>query len=81
MKTHGETHDCAGCRFWSEMIAMVERGAVVAMCLADDGPKAGKYTHGRFTCGSWKSGHHGSVDDPPNYGEAVRALYREEEAA
>jgi hypothetical protein len=28
---------------------------------------------------SWKPNHHGQVDDPPDYGESVRALYDAEE--
>lgn len=79
-RTYGETRDCNGCRFWSEMIARALGRGVEAMCLAGEGtPYGGKYTIGRQTCDAWKSGHHGAVDDPPNYGEEVRALYAEEE--
>jgi len=81
MRTYGETKNCAGCRFWSEMIAQCHGGGPVeAMCLADSSPLAGKHTSERGTCASWKSGHHGAVDDPPDYGEEVRALYAAEEA-
>lgn len=81
-RTFGETRDCNGCRFWSEMIAQSIGGALVeAYCLSGDGPLAGKYTRGRQTCSAWKSGHLGAVDDPPNYGEEVRAAYEAEEAA
>ncbi len=81
-RTYGETRNCAGCRFWSEMIAQaIGGGPVEAMCLADAGRFAGKYTSARRTCDSWKSGHFGAVDDPPNYGEETRALYAEEEAS
>ena len=31
-------------------------------------------------CESWKSNHLGQIDDPPDYGEAVRAAYAAEEA-
>jgi hypothetical protein len=80
-RTYGETHNCAGCRFWSEMVAMSHGGGVVqALCLAEKGPYSGKYVTGRATCELWKSGHFGAVDDPPNYGEDVRAAYAEEEA-
>ena len=80
MRTYGETKDCAGCRFWSEMVAACHGGGpVLAMCLSDDGPFSGKYTAGRATCTVWKSGHFGAVDDPPNYGEEARAMYAEEE--
>lgn len=79
MRTFGETKDCRGCRFWSEMIARSIGGPVEALCLAPEGPFKSKYTGGRRTCESWKSGHHGAVDDPPNYGEETRALYDAEE--
>jgi len=80
-RTYGETRNCAGCRFWSEMIAQCHGGGPVqAMCLSDDGPLAGKYTSGRQTCSAWKSGHLGAIDDPPNYGEETRAAYEAEEA-
>lgn len=81
MRTMGETKNCAGCRYWSEMIAQsVNGGPVEALCLAAAGPLAGKYTTGGMTCSAWKSGHHGAVDEPPNYGEETRALYDAEEA-
>ncbi len=78
-RTFGETKDCNGCRFWSEMIAKAEGGGPVeALCLSDTGPNKGKYVSGRATCEAWASGHHGAVDDPPNYGEETRALYKRE---
>jgi len=79
-RTFGRTRDCRGCRFWSEMIAQA-LGArpVEALCLSDAGSKRGQYTIGLATCESFKSGHHGAVDDPPNYGEETRALYAAEE--
>ena len=82
MRSYGETKNCGGCRFWSEMCAqMIGCGPVQALCLAENGPHARKYTTERMTCDSWKSGHHGAVDDPPNYGEETRALYEAEESA
>ena len=80
MRTYGETRNCAGCRFWSEMIAQAggDCVGVEAMCLGD-GPKHGKYVSARATCDAWKSGHHGAVDEPPNYGEETRALYAAED--
>lgn len=79
-RSYGATKNCAGCRFWSEMIAKSENGGPVqALCLADGGPLHGKYTVSRQTCTAWKSGHYGAVDDPPNYGEETRALYFAEE--
>lgn len=79
-RTYGETRDCKGCRFWSEMVAMVEGGQVVAFCLSPESLHTGRYTAPRSSCSEWKSGHHGAVDDPPNYGEAARAAYDAEEA-
>ena len=80
-RTYGETKNCAGCRFWSEMIAKCEGGgSVEALCLAAGGPFSGKYVRARHKCGKWKSGHLGAVDDPPNYGEETRKAYAEEEA-
>lgn len=75
-RTFGETKDCAGCRFWSEMIAMAndDRG-LQAMCLSSDGPLARKYTVGVQTCTEWKSGHLGAIDQPPDYGEETREQY------
>ena len=51
---------------------------VEALCLADDGPLAGKYTTKRQSCLSWKHSAYGAVDCPPNYGEESRALYAAE---
>jgi hypothetical protein len=70
---------CDTCRFWSEMMAQSIGGVVEAMCLSGTGPRAGKYTTVRMTCEAWKSGHHGSVDEPPDNGEHVRGLYEVEE--
>ena len=75
-RTYGETRNCAGCRFWSEMVAKCEGGgSVQALCLAD-GPLSGKYTIGRQTCTVWASGHYGAVDSP---GEDVCDLYESED--
>jgi hypothetical protein len=63
------------------MVAYADGGGPVkAMCLAVGGPAHGKYVSAGQQCESWKSGHFGAVDDPPNYGEETRALYAEEEA-
>lgn len=79
-RTYGETRNCAGCRFWSEMIAMADGGEPVkAMCLADGERFSGKYVAAFQTCTGWKSGHYGAVDDPPNYGAEVRPLYEAED--
>lgn len=80
-RTHGLTRNCAGCRFWSEMIAMSgpeTGGKVVALCLADKGPCHGGYTLGTKTCASWAHNLYGAVDSPPDYGVTVRAMYETE---
>lgn len=80
-RTYGQTRTCEGCRYWSEMVARSHGGGPVeALCLANEGPRSGKYTTARTTCTSWASGHFGAVDDPPDYGEAARAAYAAEEA-
>ena len=39
MRSYGETDNCNGCRFWSEMIAQsIGGGPVQALCLSQDGP-------------------------------------------
>jgi len=82
VRTYGSTKNCAGCRYWSEMIAQVVGGGPLeAMCLAEGSPFAGKYVSERQKCASWKSGHLGAVDDPPDYGEENRRMYQEEEKA
>jgi hypothetical protein len=79
-RSYGETTNCKGCRFWSEMLAKAEGGGPAqAMCLNHASPNNGQYTIARITCAAWKSGHHGAVDEPPDYGEEVRALYEVEE--
>lgn len=78
-RTYGETKNCKGCRYWSEMIAQsVGGGPVQAMCLSDTGTLKRKYTAGWQKCEAWASGHHGAIDEPPDYGEEVRALYASE---
>jgi hypothetical protein len=71
--------NCAGCRYWSEMIAKSEGNGVVALCLGE-GPEKGKYKRGAATCTGFARNTCGAVDDPPDYGEEVRALYAEQAA-
>lgn len=79
-RTYGDTENCAGCRYWSEMIAQALGGRPLeAMCLSSDGPLKGKYVTARQTCSAWASGHYGAVDDPPDYGEEVRRMYAEDD--
>ena len=70
VRTFGETRDCAGCRYWSEMLAMADGGGPVkAVCLAPAGPRRGQYQSGRATCDAWASGHYGAVDEPGDGGD------------
>jgi hypothetical protein len=67
-QTYGETRNCKGCRYWSEMIAKCEGGGPVqAMCLAPVAPGSahrGHYTPAWVKCESWSSGHLGAIDEP-----------------
>lgn len=72
----GPGRDCGGCRYWSEMVAQsIGGGYVEALCLAPEGPAKGKYTVSTQTCPSFAKNTLGAVDDPPDYGESVRAAY------
>lgn len=79
MRTPG-TRDCGGCRYWSEMIAMVQDGVLVAMCLGT-GPYGSRYTNATTTCDAFAKNTAGAVDDPPAYGEESRAEYARQAAA
>jgi hypothetical protein len=74
-RTYGETRNCRGCRYWSEMIAKAEGGGpVVAMCLSPDSVVKGRYMAGFQRCDEWASGHLGAVDEPgepPDYAAEV----------
>jgi len=65
-RTYGETRNCKGCRYWSEMIAQaIGGGPVEAMCLNQDAPSKGKMRPGWFhECTAWEEGSLGAVDDP-----------------
>jgi len=71
----GPGRDCGGCRYWSEMVAMVEGSETKALCLAPSGVANGTYTVAGDHCGAFAKNTLGAVDDPPDYGEAVRAAY------
>ena len=61
-RTWGETKNCKGCRYWSEMLAIADGcGPMKAMCLSDT--KRG-FTPGSFKCESWEEGSLGAIDDP-----------------
>lgn len=63
-RSWGETRDCKGCRYWSEMLAQsLGGGPVQAMCISG-GKLTGKYTTGRMTCDAWQEGSLGAVDQP-----------------
>lgn len=65
-RTYGETKNCKGCRYWSEMIAQAMGGGPVqAMCLAQKpAPLSGRFTTSSHTCNAWASGHLGAIDEP-----------------
>jgi hypothetical protein len=78
-RTYGETKNCKGCRYWSEMLAHCGAdtgGSVAAMCLSPDSPKKGIYTTSWMKCDRWASGHLGAVDEP---GQDPRAYELETE--
>lgn len=62
--TYGETKNCAGCRFWSEMIAKCDGGGPIEAYCLGNGKNRAKYVTGRMTCDSWKHGELGAVDQP-----------------
>jgi hypothetical protein len=86
MRTIG-TRDCGACRYWSELLARAggaadnPSGDTEAMCLAPAGPNRQKYTTQTTTCAAFAVNSHGAVDEPPNYGEGVRAEYARQAAA
>jgi hypothetical protein len=65
-RSYGETRDCKGCRYWSEMIAGCNGGGPVkALCLAPKpAPNYGQYMPPWGKCAAWASGHLGAVDEP-----------------
>ncbi len=75
-RTAGQTRDCHGCRYWSDMIAKAEDGGPIeALCLNNKGPLSMKYTTAQMTCAGWQSGHHGPVDQWPDYGANAQQEY------
>lgn len=74
--------NCGGCRYWSEMVAQSIGGRnVEALCLNSAGPCSGKYMVATQVCDAYAKNTLGAVDDPPDYGEEVRAAYAEQAAA
>jgi hypothetical protein len=79
-RTYGETQDCAGCRYWSEMMAHCSGGGPIkAMCIHPAELKQGKcvFTVGKDTCANWTSGEYGAVDQPG--GDPYEELAEEED--
>lgn len=63
-RSWGETKNCKGCRFWSEMIAKFDEGSLQAFCLQPDSPHSNEYTQGFYKCNFWDEGSLGAIDDP-----------------
>jgi hypothetical protein len=64
-RTNGETRNCKGCRYWSEMIAQsLGGGPVQAMCLSATSTYRGQYMSCARMCTEWASGHLGAIDEP-----------------
>lgn len=80
-RTYGQTRDCQGCRYWSEMLAMYAGETQGAMCLNPDSPDHMQYRREKHACAAWKSGHHGPVDNPgpQGYGALEQTLYEIED--
>lgn len=80
-RTWGQTRNCKGCRFWSELIAQAipeHNHAIQALCLNSKSFKNGEYTFEQNTCSHWMSGHHGAIDTP-GASDEIRELYAKED--
>lgn len=64
LRSYGETQNCKGCRFWSEMVARARGEKVEALCLNQHSPNSLKYVTATVTCDAWASGHLGAIDEP-----------------
>lgn len=69
-RTDGETGDCKGCRYWSEMLARVDGWTMKAACLQRSSKHHGNYTPSWATCDGWASGHFGAIDEPGQIDDA-----------
>jgi hypothetical protein len=56
-------HTCRTCCYWSELIAKTSGGLLVAMCLAERGPRAWRYTRDGADCTTWDEVRKGAIDD------------------
>ena len=63
-RSWGETKNCHGCRYWSEMIAQSGESGMQALCLGPRSPNRAKYTTKTKTCDQWEEGSLGAVDSP-----------------
>ncbi len=66
-RSWGQTRDCKGCRFWSEMVARAGGGMSVqamCLCLSQNSPNHLRYTSGATSCGAWLPGDLGAIDSP-----------------
>lgn len=66
------TTTCLTCCYWSELIAKTRSGVLVAMCLAERGPRAWRYTRSSASCAAWEEARDGTIDDPET-GHLARA--------
>jgi acetoin utilization deacetylase AcuC-like enzyme len=69
---NAKTDACRTCCYWSELIAKTRGGALVAMCLAEQGPRAWRYTRDDANCAAWQEARDGAIDDPET-GHLARA--------
>jgi hypothetical protein len=59
-----QERNCAGCKFWSAMIAEWGDRPLQRVCLATGGMYSGQYTTGRTSCEQWQFDKNGPVDHP-----------------
>ncbi len=62
-RSWGNTRNCKGCRYWSEMLAQSTGNGLQAMCISN-GPNRMKYMSQHRTCAAWEEGSLGAVDEP-----------------
>lgn len=73
-RSWGETQNCHGCRYWSELIAQSRGAGIEALCLNPQSANSGKYMSDRKSCDQWEEGSLGAVDSPegnPYQGAAI----------
>lgn len=63
-RTWGDTRNCKGCRFWSEMVAHSQGSQTAALCLNKQSRNSAKFVVASVTCDQWQEGSLGAVDDP-----------------